>query len=309
MIIVRELTNLPVEEKYVLTLGNFDGVHLGHQFLIKELVKKSKEQGAKSVVFTFRPHPSSFLVESSNYLINSYEERRDLLSRSGIDYLYEIKFDHFLSKMTPGDFCSNFFLSISGLLEIFLGHDFKFGFQKKGDFNFVEMYLRGTKIKVSRGEPFSRDSDRVSSSLIRECLKSGKLDLANVFLGRPFSLTGVIVKGRELGGKIGYPTANLFNSKDRIVPAVGTYITKVKFESDFFWGVTNVGLCPTVSTENEISIETHILDFSGDLYGKKITIEFVSFLRKEMKFDNVEDLKSAISGDIDKCRSYFNEKS
>ena len=293
--------------KFSLTIGNFDGVHLGHQEILKTIKAHAESRKEKFVVMTFIPHPSQILSPRNNFLINSYAQRRQYLKDLGVDYLVEIEFNRDLSTLGPAEFMDNYILANDGLSDFFLGHDFAFGSNKSGDHNFIEDYCSDKHINVHILKKFIKDSkyDSISSSTIRNEIDQGNISEANVMLGRGFMLSGTVVKGVGRGKQIGIPTANMGFDVLRKIPCRGVYTTQIKVNNQLWNSITNVGFNPTFNNNDETFVETHILDFDNDIYGQEIEVYFISKIRDEKKFSNVNELIKQINADIQEVRTYF----
>lgn len=294
-----------INEKFSLTIGNFDGVHLGHQSVFKKIVAENKRNNLKICVMTFVPHPVQILSPRNNFLINSYLERRQLLRELGIDYLIEIDFNRDLSTMAPAEFMDIFILKNKYLESFYIGHDFAFGANKAGDHNFIKNYCNKNNINVVILDQLDSKDVAISSTSIRTLVNQGEVKLASQLLGRLFFISGRIIKGVGRGKQIGIPTANLDVNPQRIHPSSGVYATYVTVDSNRWEAVTNIGFNPTFNDEDQIHIESHLLDFDQDIYGKEIKLEFVNKLRKEIKFSSVNELVTQIKKDIETARSLF----
>jgi len=294
------------KQNLAVTIGNFDGVHLGHQSFLLKALSSSKSEGLTFVVVTFVPHPIFVLNPRSEFLINSYCERRHLLEQLGVEYLLEIDFTRDVSTMMPQQFLDGFISYSSLVKKIFLGHDFAFGANKSGGHEFVKEYCKERNINVEIEDKYEVQSELVSSSKIREYLKQGMVLAAHKFLGRPFFLSGRIIKGMGRGKKIGIPTANLGFDLSRMIPMSGVYITQTEVGGLKYKSVTNIGLNPTFGSENSIGVETHILDFNRDIYGEEVQVFFYEKIRDEIKFNCVNDLIAQIKSDIDCARKACN---
>lgn len=307
MEIIKRLQDIPEVFNLSITIGNFDGVHFGHNNILKFVKNKSAESNSKFVVITFIPHPLLLLKPQHNYLVNTYDERRELLDSCGIDYLMEIEFGRDFSNLCPEDFLENFVLGSSHQKELYLGHDFAFGAKKKGDFSFVENYLKGSETNVTLLPRFDFNNKQVSSSIIRKKLSSGDIIGANSLLERKYFVAGTVVKGKERGSSIGFPTANISFENNRIIPSKGVYITKTKIDDKVYHSVTNIGNNPTFESSDLLHVETHILGFDALIYGKVIRVMFCDKLRNERKFDSVNELVEQISIDVVNAKKFFRE--
>lgn len=285
-----------------IVIGNFDGVHQGHQLMLKDVIKESTKKNEVLVLLTFKPHPAEIIKNATSFLINSYIERRELLKDVGILNVWEVDFNRDFSTLTPTDFLDKYISANKNIKSLYLGHDFAFGAGKKGDHNFVKSYCEGKHFKPYIQNKFEHDGKSVSSSVIRKYLQSGELEAANSGLGRNFFLTGVVKKGDGRGRTIGFPTANIGVDHKRIIPSSGVYATYVSIKGVKFKAVTNIGTNPTFIDDGIISIETHILDFDNDIYGEKLIVSFVKKIRDEKKFSSANDLVEQIKIDIGKRR-------
>ncbi len=294
-------------QSFSLTIGNFDGVHLGHQEILKTIKDHASSKSQKLVVMTFVPHPVQILSPRSNFLINSYAQRRSYLRDIGVDYLIEVDFNRDLSTMGPAEFMDEYIFCNSGIKDFFLGHDFAFGSNKSGDHNFIEEYCKNKNIEIHILKKFIKNSlhKSISSSSIRDAIGEGNVKQANIMLGREFMLSGTVVKGVGRGKQMGVPTANMGYEKTRKIPARGVYTTQIIVDDQLWQSITNVGFNPTFNDENEIFVETHILDFDNDIYGQEIEVYFINKVRDEKKFSSVNELISQIHEDISSVRKYF----
>ncbi len=307
MKIIRNIDEIPKSEKLGLTVGNFDGVHLGHQFLLKTLKDKCARKSEKLLVISFKPHPQTILGSiDHNFLISDYEQKRNLLDKQQIDYFWEIDFNRDFSTLKPEEFLDNFILKHNGVNSLYLGHDFVFGAHKSGDFNFAKKHCEKFKINVELLESF-KTNVVVSSSKIRKLLNDGYIDDANELLGHDFLLCGLVVKGEGRGKKIGFPTANIQIDPLLIVPKRGVYITTTNYQDMTYHSITNIGFNPTFENKSDLNVETHILDFDSNIYGEEIQVTFHRRIRDERKFQSANDLIEQIKNDIEVARK-FHEK-
>lgn len=283
---------------YVLTIGNFDGVHLGHQEILKLIKAKANSKNLKFAVATFIPHPALILRPKNDFLINSYNERRELLKSFGVNYLQEIEFNRDFSTLSPESFMQEYIIT-NKLKLILLGHDFAFGANKTGNHETMIRICKENSIEVEVLPEFKINGQDISSSIIREGLFAGDIDQVNKDLGRNFYITGRIVKGEGRGKKIGFPTANLDYDLIRAIPKKGVYATDAFYNGMKYSSITNIGTNPTFKDGNKIHIETHLLDFSNDIYGEELKVSFKKRLRDEMKFGSVNELISQIKFDIE----------
>jgi riboflavin kinase/FMN adenylyltransferase len=289
-----------------LVIGNFDGIHLGHRSLIQRVKEQCLHHQLKLVLMTFNPHPQKILNPSKeNFLISSYEQRRETFNKLGVDFLLEIPFTRDFSTLSAEDFLDQYIFLYPRLHTFYLGYDFAFGANKHAGHDLVKKICDKRGIAVEVQPKFSFENTVVSSSLIRESLIKGNLSLANKLLGRSFELEGVVVKGEGRGKKIGFPTANIHALPDLIIPQIGVYITRTHYSGMTYESITNVGHNPTFKSDSSLNIETNIFDFNVDIYGEKIKVEFLEKIRDEKKFATVNDLISQIKTDVDYTKNYF----
>lgn len=299
MEVYKSLADLPKGLKFGLTIGNFDGVHLGHQGLLKALKEKCKSKGLDLVVMTFVPHPMVILRNERSFLLNSYKERIELLGNLGISHVVEIPFTRDFSTLTPSEFIDKHILVNSGISYLFLGYDFAFGANKKGDHAFVLEYCKNKNIEIEIQKKVEDDLGTFSSSLARKALLDGRpLDCKKV-LGRPFFIKGRVIKGAGRGRQIGFPTANIELEFERIVPQKGVYATVCSFRGCDYLSITNIGNNPTFKDDNSLNVETNIFDFDHDIYGEEIKVSFFEKIRDEKKFSSVNELIAQISKDVE----------
>lgn len=286
----------------VIALGNFDGVHVGHRELIVNCVKMARDMGVKASVLIFKNHTNTILKDKNDDLITLNEDKDEILKSIGIDVIYEIEFTKDFMSMSPEDFVVKFLkekLSIKGVV---VGFDYRFGYKAMGN---VELLIslsatEGFQLKVI--DPVYVGDKLVSSTLIRNEIKDGNVRDAMKMLGHPFTVKGVVVTGKKLATKMNYPTANLKFSSSYVVPKFGVYDTNVIIDGKTYKGATSVGTNPTTHDE-ELKIETFILDFHEDIYGQEIAVEFIDFIRPEMVFNSVEELFTQIGKDVEKVRN------
>ena len=293
-----------INKNVILTIGNFDGVHSGHRYFLEQIKKKATEENCLLAVMTFIPHPRQILSPSQDFLINTYDERRMLLRDLGIDFLYEINFTRDFSTLSPQDFLCQYIGPNQNIKDIFIGHDFAFGKKKSGNHELMKQYCLDKKIGFFLGEEFQLNGKNVSSTTIRQALKSGDMPLTRELLARDFFMSGRIIKGFGRGRKIGFPTANLQYADDRIIPKEGVYATKTYCDGSYYISLTNIGKNPTFDGVEKISIETHLLDFSRDIYGEEIRIHFIEYMRGEVRFQSINELIEQIRKDIQLTRGF-----
>lgn len=294
-----------------VTIGSFDGVHLGHKFLIeklKELAVTESLPPGPLVVVTFDPHPAKVLGPTAPPRIFSKQDQIDMFAKMGVDDLYFLPFTPELAQMDAETFARQCLFDLLKPSALVVGYDFAFGKNRTGDFNLLQNMAAAYSCKVLRCEPLKIDGEIVSSTRIREMIRAGDTRGAEKFLGRPFYLKGEVVHGKKLGRTIQVPTANLFVESE-IVLAHGVYLCRVHTKSGSFHGLTNVGTNPTVTADTSLKIECYILDFNQVIYGETICLEFLERIREEKKFPNVEVLKKEIQNDIAVARQLISSRS
>jgi riboflavin kinase/FMN adenylyltransferase len=282
----------------VVTIGSFDGIHLGHRRLMEMAKDSASELNSVSVVLTFHPHPLKVVnPEAKTKLITTFEKKIELIEETGIDYLVYITFTPEFANMQPEDFVKNIIVKKLNPLKIIVGHDFGFGANKSGNIALLEKLSVEFGFELSVVEPVIIDDEIVSSTLIRRLVITGKVCAVKRFLGRDYSVHGGVVKGCGRGRQLGFPTANIV-PEEELFPKDGVYVTHVRINDKFYDSVTNVGSNPTFDDALR-RIESYIFDFDGDLYDKEIEVFFLERLREEIKFNNVNELESRIKKDIE----------
>ena len=297
------------ETPTVVTLGTFDGLHLGHQKIISDVVDEALERGAESVVVTFDRHPAELLrPENVPYFLTSFEDKVSLIADCGIDHLLVIPFDQAESERSAEDFVREILIGKLSTELLIVGHDVHFGNNREGNFSFLERVAKELDFEIRKVDPvmLSRDdSEAISSTAIRRALRGGEVESATQMLGRPYSISGEVVYGDQRGRTIGFPTANLVLSSDRAWPADGVYagIFTRTDDSEHMCAI-NVGRRPTFYEHADTSLlEAHLLDFDDDLYGEICGVSFLYFLRSEKRFDGIDSLVEQLKDDVAKTRS------
>ncbi|NEW82188.1 MAG: bifunctional riboflavin kinase/FAD synthetase [Mariniphaga sp.] len=285
----------------VVTIGTFDGVHLGHREVISELKRISTLSGGDSVVFTFDPHPRIVIApqEDSLRLLSTKKEKINLMEKIGIDHLVIYPFTSEFSKLPYNEFVKNILVRRMNMASLVVGYDHRFGQGRKGDFNSLEILSNELNFKVEQLSELLVDNKVVSSTKIRSALEAGEIPKANHFLGYRYPLSGKVIEGKQLGRKLGFPTANIETLDDhKLVPGDGVYAVFVQTKGGIFKGMLNIGIRPTVNyNADHKSIEVHIFDFESDIYNSEITIYFVSKIRNEQKFDGIVELHEQLVQD------------
>ena len=302
MELIRGLHNLKKLPGCVLTVGNFDGVHVGHQEILKSLVKKAKEQGVCSLVISFSVTPQTFFGRPQARISN-FREKHLLLEALGVDKHLLIRFDKNFSEISAEDFINKVLIEKINMKHCFVGDDFRFGSGRKGDYSMLERASTNKNFTAEKIDRVSIDKRRVSSTEIRKALTEGNFKAAETFLGRPFSISGKVTRGDQLGRTIGFPTANI-GIKRRLSPILGVYSVLIEHNSKSYTGVCNVGKRPTLGGSKTL-LEVFIFDFNQEIYGDSVKVVFKQKLRDEIKFSSFEELKKQIQKDVEKSRLYF----
>ena len=287
----------------IILIGNFDGLHLGHQKLFKLAKKFKKKYSLKIGVLTFEPMPKMFFNKNlNNFRISNKKQKINLLNKLDVDFVIIKKFDKKFSKIKSKNFIKDILSYKLQAKFIFVSNNFRFGNKREGNVGQLKKFENLYNYKIIEPKPLSQNKKIISSTFIRKLLQSGKLDKTNKFLGRPWSIEGKVKKGRQLGKKIGFPTANI-DIKDYVMARPGVYAVKVKKQnsSKFIKGIANMGYRPTFN-QKKFLLEVHLFNFSENLYNKYLTVDFIRFIRKEKKFKNIDQLKKQIRKDSIKAK-------
>ena len=306
MEIIRSIAAFNSSEKTIVTIGTFDGIHIGHKKILKNLIATAKKEGKKSVLLTFFPHPRMVLQKDKTILLlNTLDEKSMLLEKMGLDYLIIHPFSKEFSRLTALDFVRDVLVNKLNTSRLIIGYDHHFGKNREGNIHQLKEYSLLYDFKIEEIPAQDIDDVSVSSTKIRAALKGGNLKTANNYLGYHYMLSGIVVKGKKLGGTIGFPTANIeVKESYKLVPSTGVYIIKTRINANLFNGIMNIGFNPTVLGKHQ-TIEAHLFDFNENLYGEKITIEFVYFLREEKKFKSVDELVAQLNIDKENAISFL----
>jgi riboflavin kinase / FMN adenylyltransferase len=290
-----------------MTLGTFDGVHIGHKKIIEKLILNTKECACESLVLTFFPHPRMILQDSQEIkLLNTIEERVQLLEACGLENLVIHPFDQTFSRLTAEEFVSTVLVNQFDIKKIIIGHDHRFGRNRTADINDLIEFGKNYNFEVEQISAQEIDAVSVSSTKIRNALLEGNITLANDYLGYAYLLTGTINKGKGIGRTIGFPTANLVIEENyKLIPKNGVYIIQSTMNEVNVFGMMNIGFNPTVNGDSK-TIEIHFFDFTGDLYGKKIQIQVLNRIRDEQKFESLDQLTQQLSEDKKVALAYLN---
>ena len=292
----------------VVTIGTFDGVHVGHQKIIKKLVKIAKKEDLHAAILTFFPHPRMVLQSDSNIkLINTIDEKSEVLQSFGVDNLVIHEFTREFSRLTALEFVRDVLVDKLHVKHLIVGYDHRFGRNRSANIEDLREFGETYNFKITEISAKEIDEVAVSSTKIRNSLIEGDIQLANKYLGYNFSLTGKVVKGRSLGSKIGFPTANIeIEEQYKLIPKNGSYVVKVHANDTVVYGMMNIGENPTIEGKGS-SIEVHLFDFNKNIYDQYVKIELLDRLRDEQKFNSVEDLKNQLKKDKETSLNYIQE--
>lgn len=287
----------------VVTIGNFDGVHLGHQLLFKRVKEEAHLIEGESIVITFDPHPVRVLRPNAGLkLISRCSKKLELIDKAGIDVVICLRFTLDFAKTTADEFVNEILCGKIGITKIMVGYDYSFGRDRQGNIDFLKEKGKHCGYSVSVLEPFYIDDNIVSSTRIRELISVGDMVSVRKLLGRPYQMSGKVLVGKKRGGRVlGFPTANIALSDDELWPKLGVYATQVIYDDQIHNGVMNIGYNPTFD-DRAVSAEVHIFDFSEDIYGQDIEVNMIERLRDEKKFSGPEELVSQIKKDIEKAK-------
>ena len=291
----------------VVTIGNFDGIHLGHRELISAAVNEAHLQSCSSALVTFNPHPQEIIhsQQSVSHICTSVHQLK-LLEEQGLDEVHVIQFTSELSQMHPEDFALQFLIRRFDLVKLVIGYDFRFGKHRAGDFKLLENLSQQFNFSLEEIAPVQQKGQTVSSSLIRQLIREFRFAEIPQYLGREYSIYGKVEKGEQRGKKLGFSTANIF-PEVTLALAAGVYVTKIKLEKKIYFGVTNAGNKPTFGN-NTFTVETFIFDFEDDIYGEYLEVIPLHQLRPEIKFLGIEDLKKQIMKDVKSAQKYLISK-
>ncbi|MBP2073162.1 MULTISPECIES: bifunctional riboflavin kinase/FAD synthetase [Thermoanaerobacterium] len=304
MVILDEYNIKKYNDKKVIALGNFDGIHLGHQELIKKAIELSKVNNISSSAFTFRQHTMKTICKKNfPKLLITNRKKLEEFSKFMLDYAIIFDFNKDFSLLSPENFIKDILIDKLNMKIAVVGENYRFGYKASGDIQLLKSFSKIYDYKVEVIEPVKLNKIIISSSYIRSLIQEGKIEEANKCLGRYFSLEGYVTSGRKVGRKLGFPTANISIDRDYIIPLNGVYLTRVKILNKYFLGITNVGINPTFNVNN-LSVETYIVDFNENIYGMFIEVEFIKRIRDEIKFNSVEELIEQMKKDYVFAKSH-----
>lgn len=294
---IRKTLDFQLEEPTAVTLGKFDGLHRGHELLMHTVLDYSKNYRVASVAFTFDMPPRNRVEEIIANVLTTNEEKQYIFEKKGIDYLIECPFTSEVMSMDPKEFIAWISKSLQ-MKFVVVGDDFRFGYKRAGDYHTLQQYEKEFGYKTIVLDKLKDSNRDISSTYVREKIADGNIKKANQLLGYRYFIKSEILHGRKLGRRIGIPTINMILPVDKLLPPNGVYVTEVLVDGKSYMGVTNIGCKPTVSDENIVGVETYIDDFNQDIYGEKIVVSFIDFIRPEQKFESIEELKAQMLSDI-----------
>ena len=305
MKVTKGLKNALSSHPSILTLGTFDGIHQGHRTIISKLTSESKKHDLKSIILTFFPHPRNIVGSKKIKSISTIDEKIQIFSELDLDELIIQNFNKSFSEMGAEEFIKLLVNNLN-LKKIIVGYNHRFGKNRSADINVLRDFSTKYDFEVIEIKAFEVEKIKISSTKIRSAINDGNIDICNNYLGYNFNINGIVVKGKSIGKSIGFPTANINVAEEyKIIPKNGVYLVRCFFEKNKFYGMMNIGYNPTFGS-NEKTIEVNIFDFSGDLYDKNIRIEFLKFIRDEIKFDNAEELQNQLINDRENCIKNIN---
>ena len=305
MKVTKGLKNALSSHPTILTLGTFDGVHQGHRTIISKLTSESKKHDLKSIILTFFPHPKNIVSSKKIKSISTIDEKIQIFSELNLDELIIQNFNKSFSEMGAEEFIKLLVNNLN-LKKIIVGYNHRFGKNRSADIDVLRDFSTKYDFEVVEIKAFEVEKIKISSTKIRNAIDNGNIDVCNNYLGYNFNMNGIVVKGKSIGKSIGFPTANINIAEEyKIIPKNGVYLVRCFFEKNKFYGMMNIGYNPTFGS-NEKTIEVNIFDFSKDLYDKNIRIEFLKFIRDEIKFDNAEELQNQLINDRENCIKNIN---
>lgn len=306
-------------ENRIVTIGNYDGIHLGHQEILKKVSALSTQTKLPNILITFEPHPREYFINSNNatphYRLTTWHEKISLLEQYGIETILILRFNAAIAQLSPETFIEEILIKKLRTKYLVVGEDFRFGNQNRGDINLLQKYSKQLNFQLISVPVHKIDDHRISSSLIRQMLKNDDLTTAQKLLGRPYSVSGRVIHGDKRGRNLGFPTANIHFAHN-LIPLAGVYIVKVyniPIKNSFsrltqneepLAGIANIGFRPTINDKKRL-LEVHLLNFNQDIYGKRIKVEFIYKLRNEKKFANFALLQQQIQQDLEDAKKYF----
>lgn len=310
MIVVRDLKEIKHDVKSAVTIGTFDGIHLGHRKIIDKLLSVSKSNSERSIVVTFEPHPQVILKNRAHdiRILSTLDEKLETFEKLGIDIAYVINFTIEFSKTSAEDFYLKYLINGTGLSDLVIGYDHMFGKNREGNFDTLSRLSGKYGFRIYQVEEFKLDNQHVSSTTIRHLLEEkGDVKTVSLMLKKYYGIEGIVIEGKKIGRELGFPTANIqVTSEYKLIPKTGVYAITADIDGNTYNGMLSVGKNPTVSDDELIKIEANIFDFVEDIYGKKVRINFLEYLREEVKFDSLEELRNQLHLDKEESLKKIN---
>ncbi|WP_263603010.1 bifunctional riboflavin kinase/FAD synthetase [Chryseobacterium sp. PET-29] len=305
MKVFRNFNDYTSQKPLALSLGMFDGVHLGHKSIIDELIKVGTENHLEIAILTFWPHPRFVFNPNEDLkLLNTLDEKKFLMEKYGIDTLFLKEFDEEFRNLTGEEFVRKILVDKLNIKYLIIGYDHSFGKNKSGNFELLQKLSKELDFEVEQMEAINIHENNISSTKVRNALLSGNIIEANEMLGYSYSVSGTVVHGKKIGRTIGYPTANIETDQVKLLPKKGAYIVEVFLKNQQYKGMLSIGTNPTVNGE-KLTVEVYILDFNGDIYDEKITVAFRDFLHDEIKFEGLEKLIEKLDEDKKRTENFI----
>ena len=300
MLVIQNTEHFRIESPTIVTIGTFDGVHLGHQKILARLRELKKQTGLKTVVFTFEPHPRKVLFPEQRdlKLLTSTQEKLNLLEQFGVDVAVVYPFTKEFAQLESESYIKDILVKQLQVKHLVIGYDHKFGKQRSGDITTLRQYARDFDYHVEEISVKDIDQIAISSSKIRKAIEEGVVETASTYLGHHFIIHAKVIKGKQLGRQLGYPTANLEPGlPEKLIPKIGVYLVEVVIDKEMLFGMMNIGTNPTTDVNKSLKLEVHIFNFNQDIYSKEIGVRFIKRLRDELKFNGLNELKAALDKD------------
>lgn len=308
MLVIENTEYFRIEKPTIVTIGTFDGVHLGHQKILQRLSEIKAQTGFQTLVLTFEPHPRKVLFPDQRdlRLLTLVDEKLDLLRSFGVDVAVVYPFSRQFSELASDVYIREILCSQLKTRKLVIGYDHRFGKGRTGDIRVLRQAAKENGFEVEEISARDIDSIAISSTKIRKALEEGKLDLAAEFLGHPYFLNAQVIQGKQLGRSIGYPTANLKTAEEKLIPRNGVYFVKLEVEGQWHFGMLNIGTNPTTDRDDSVKIEVHLFDFDRTIYFRSVRLQFIRRLRDEKNFKGLEELTAALDEDKKNCLLLMN---
>jgi riboflavin kinase/FMN adenylyltransferase len=310
VLVIENTEYFRIEKPTIVTIGTFDGVHLGHQKILQRLSEIKAETGFQTLVLTFEPHPRKVLFPEQRdlRLLTMVDEKLDLLRSFGVDVAVVYPFSRQFSELASDVYIREILCFQLKTRKLVIGYDHRFGKGRTGDIRVLREAAKEGGFEVEEISARDIDSIAISSTKIRKALEEGKLDLAAEFLGHPYFLNAQVIQGKQLGRSIGYPTANLKTAKEKLIPRNGVYFVRLEVEGNWHYGMLNIGTNPTTDRDDSVKIEVHLFDFDRDIYFRSVRLQFIRRLRDEKNFKGLEELTAALDEDKENCLQLINAR-